>query len=402
MEDKELLQIALGLSSPWFVKDINLNTSKKRMDIYLDFTKGTKFPCPICNKLSELHDTKEKVWRHLDFFHYETYLHTRVPRTKCNEHGVKLVNVPWTRQNTGFTLFFEALIVAMSKEMTVSAIADMVNVHEDSLWRILSHYVKEAMVKTNLSNLDIIGVDEISVKKGHSYVTLFYDLNKDRVIHIENGKGKDGFRKFRDFLSTKTNPDNIRYISMDMSPAFKSGAKEYFPNAKVVFDKFHIVKMMNDAIDKVRRSEYQSNKELGKTRFMWLKNPENLTDREIIKMKSIKDLDTKTAKAYKFKLALKRLWEIKNTRAAREYLEKWHYWGTHSNIKEIITLAKMIKRNSYGILESIKGDISNGVVEGLNNKIKTAFKRSYGLKTEMYRNTMIFLMAGKLKLPTRS
>jgi transposase len=187
-----------------------------------------------------------------------------VPRTKCNEHGVKLVNVPWTRQNTGFTLFFEALIIAMSKEMTVSAIADMVNVHEDSLWRILSHYVKEAMVKTDLSNLDIIGVDEISVKKGHSYVTLFYDLNKDRVIHIENGKGKNGVRKFRDFLSTKTNPDNIRYISMDMSPAFKSGAKEYFPNAKVVFDKFHIVKMMNDAIDKVRRSEYQSNKELGK------------------------------------------------------------------------------------------------------------------------------------------
>jgi transposase len=135
---------------------------------------------------------------------------------------------------------------------------------------------------------------------------------------------------------------------------------------------------------------------------MWLKNPENLTDREIIKMKSLKDLDTKTAKAYKFKLALKRLWEIKNIGAARKYLEKWHYWGTHSNIKEIITLAKMIKRNSYGILESIKGDISNGVVEGLNNKIKTAFKRSYGLKTEMYRNTMIFLMAGKLKLPTRS
>ena len=162
-------------------------------------------------------------------------------------------------------LFFEALIVAMSKEMTVSSIAELVNIHEDSLWRILTHYVEKAMSKVNLSDLDTIGVDEISVKKGHSYVTLFYDLKKARVIHIE----------------------------------------------------------------------------------------------------------------------------------------KWHYWGTHSNIKEIITLAKMIKRNSHGILESIKGNISNGVVEGLNNKIKTAFKRSYGSKTEKYRNTMIFLMAGKLSLPTR-
>ena len=118
MGDKELIQLALGLSSPWYVKDINLDISKKRMDIYLDFIKGTKLPCPVCNKLSELHDTKEKVSRHLDFFHYETYLHARVPRTKCDEDCVKLVDIPWTRQNTGFTLFFEALVVAMSKEIT--------------------------------------------------------------------------------------------------------------------------------------------------------------------------------------------------------------------------------------------------------------------------------------------
>lgn len=214
-------------------------------------------------------------------------------------------------------------------------------------------------------------------------------------------KKRNVFNKFREVISKKTKPDNIKYISMDMYPAFKGGAREYFPNAKIVYDKFHIVKMMNDAIDKVRRKEYQTNKDLGKTRFMWLKNPENLSNREIAKIQSIKDLDTKTAKAYRFKLGLQRLWEIKNLELAREYLDKWHYWGTHSNIKEIITLAKMIKRNSYGILESIKQNISNGIVEGLNNKIKTAFKRSYGLKTEKYRNTIIFLMAGKLSLPTR-
>ena len=159
--------------------------------------------------------------------------------------------------------------------------------------------------------------------------------------------------------------------------------------------------MMNDAIDKVRRKEYSSNKALGKTRFMWLKNPENLSEKEKLKMNSIKDLDTKTAKAYQFRLALQRLWTIGNISIARDYINKWHYWGTHSKIDEIVKLAKMIKRNSYGILESIKENISNGVVEGLNNKIKTAFKRSYGLKTEKYRNTMIFLMAGKLTLPTR-
>jgi Transposase and inactivated derivatives len=289
----------------------------------------------------------------------------------------------------------------MSKEMSVSSIAELVNMNENSVWIILAHYVEETIAKMDISRLDTIGVDEISVKKGHSYMTLFYDLNQSRVIHIENGKKRSVFKNFREVLSRKIYSENIRYISMDMYPAFKGGAKEYFPNAKIVYDKFYIVKMMNDAIDKVQRKEYQTNKELGKTRFMWLKNPENLLDGEITKIRSIKYLDVKIVKAYKFKLGLQRLREIKNVAVAREYLDKWHYWGTHSSIKEIITLAKMIKRNSHGILESIKQGVSNGVVEGLNNKIKTAFKRPYELKTEKCRDTMTFLMAAKLSLPTR-
>lgn len=174
--------------------------------------------------------------------------------------------------------------------MSVSSIAKLVKMNENSVWIILAHYVEEARAKMDLSELDTIGVDEISGKKGHSHVTLFYDLNKSRVIHIENGKKKNVFKNFREVLSRKINPDNIKYISMDMYLVFKGGAKEYIPNTKIVYDKFHIVKMMNDVIDKVRRKEYQTNKELGKTRFMWLKNPENLSDREIAKIRSIKDL----------------------------------------------------------------------------------------------------------------
>lgn len=401
MDDKGLIQVALGVQSPWFVKDINLDTSKKRMDIYLDFIKGSRFPCPVCNELSEIHDTKDRIWRHLDFFHYESYLHARVPRTKCKEHGVKLVNLPWSRPNTGFTLFFEALIVAMSDVMPVSAVADMVSLNEESVWRILAHYVKEALENVDLSDVDTIGIDEISVKKGHQYITLFYDFNETRVIHIEPGKGKDALKRFKKVMEDKIEPNQIKYISMDMSPAFISGAKEYFPDAKVVFDKFHVVKMANDTIDKVRRKEYEKNKELGKTRFIWLKNPENLSEREIQKLHSIKNLDTKTAKAYQFRIALQRLWSIKHPYIVRKYFNKWYYWATHSNIDEIVKLAKTIDKHFSGIMEAIKRNLNNGVVEGMNNKIKTAFKRSYGFKTEKYRNTMIYLVAGKLDLPTR-
>jgi transposase len=401
MEDTDLIQMALGITPPWFVNKLNLDTSKKRMDIYLEFTKGSKFLCPVCKELCSIHDTKERIWRHLDFFQHETYLHAKVPRTKCIEHGVKVVELPWTRQNTGFTLFFEALVVAMCKEMSISSVANMVNIHEDSVWRILSHYVDKAKEDRDISDLETIGVDEIAVKKGHNYVTLFYDMGEARVIHIENGKGKGVFNNFRETISNEVDHEQIQYISMDMYPAFKSGARQYFPKATIVFDKFHIIKMINDAVDRVRRAESKENQDLKKTRFMWLKNPEKLSEKERVTISSIKNLDTKTAKAYQFRLALQRMWTIKDISVAREYLDKWHYWATHSNIPVIVSVAKTIKKHSQGILEAIKNGLNNGVAEGLNNKIKTAFKRSYGLKTEKYRNTMIYLMAGKLTLPTR-
>lgn len=291
MDDKKLIQITLGIETPWHVKEIELNTSKKRIDIYLDFTKGTKFPCPICNELCEIHDTKERTWRHLDFFNYESYLHARVPRTKCKEHGVKLVDLPWIRSNTGFTLFFEALVVTMSNVMPVSAVADMVNINEESVWRILAHYVNKAHENVDLSNIDTIGVDEISVRKRHQYVTLFYDLKKARVIHIEPSKKETVFKGFKKMIANKMNPEQIKYISIDMSTSFRSGAKKYFPNAKVVYDKFHVIKLMNDTIDKIRRKELRTNELLGKTRFIWLKNPKNLNVHEKKKLYSIRDLD---------------------------------------------------------------------------------------------------------------
>jgi len=155
-------------------------------------------------------------------------------------------------------------------------------------------------------------------------------------------------------MEDKIEPNQIKYISMDMSPAFISGAKGYFPDAKVVFDKFHVIKMANDTIDKVRRKEYEKNKELGKTRFICLKNPVNLHEREIQKLHSIQNLDTKTAKACQFRIALQRLWSIKHPYIVRKYFNKWYYWATHSNIDEIVKLAKTIDKHFSGIMEAIK------------------------------------------------
>jgi len=398
MDDKKLMQITLGVPAPWFVKSVELNTSEERIDVYFDFIKGSEFACPICNKSCKIHDTKDRSWRHLPLFHYESYIHARVPRTKCEEHGTKTVVIPWSRSDTGFTSLFEADVVALGKEMSVASVAGRVKIHEESAWRILAYHVNEAIERVDLSQLDTIGVDEISVKKGHKYITLFYDIKNAKVIYIEMGKGKNTIKKFKDTISKTINPEQIEYIAMDMSPAFISGASEYFPAAKIVFDKFHVIQMMNNTIDDVRRKEYKTNKTLGKTRFIWLKNPENLSDKEKKKLHSMKDLDIKTAKAYQFKLALQRLWLVKDLVAAQNYLNDWYYWAAHSKIEEIIKLAETVHKHSYGILEAIRTGLDNSVAEGLNNKVKTVVKRSYGFKTAKYRNTMIYLVTGKLEL----
>ena len=176
MDDKHLFQATLGLKAPWFVSDVKLNKVEKKLDIFIDFERGARFPCPECQSPCEVHDTNQRTWRHLNFFEYETFLHARVPRASCPEHGVRQVELPWSRPNSGFTLHIEALVMALSDEMSVAGIAGHLNVNEDSIWRILQHYVNEARRNVDLSHVDQLAIDEFAVQKGHRYVPFFYDL----------------------------------------------------------------------------------------------------------------------------------------------------------------------------------------------------------------------------------
>ena len=281
--------------------------------------------------------------------------------------------------------------------MPVSAVARIVGINEDSVWRILKHYVEEAREEIDLTDLKTLGIDEFSVEKHHVYVTLFYDIKNTRVIHIEQGKESDVFMRFiqkHPFLNVK----NIEHITMDMYPSYISGAKEYFPYSSIVFDHFHVIKMMNDVLDRIRRKESKINEILKYTRYDWLKNPDDLTDNQRDRLLSVKNLDLQTSHAYHFKIALQRLWQV-NVSISESYLKKWISWASRSRMPDIMKLAKTIKRHLDGIMEAIQTGINSAVVEGLNNKIRTAFRRSYGFKAREYRDTIIYLVAGGLRLP---
>ena len=398
MDEHMLFSTALGLEKPWKVVEIEFSKDKGRLDLTIDFQKGATFLCASCEEGDcPVHDTKERTWRHLNFFQYETYLHARVPRIKCKNCGIKQVEVPWARPGSGFTLLFEMLVLQLCREMSVAGVGELVGEHSNRIWRILEHYVERARRNVDLSFFHVLGMDEFSVRKGHEYMTSFSDIDASRVIFVAETRRKEVVTEFtKDMKQRGYDPEQIDLICCDMWDAYLNGIRNHMPQANVVFDRFHIMKQMNKAIEKVRWAEQKTNKDLKKTRFIWLKNPKNLTEQQAEKLSGLKKYDLKTARAYHIKLALARFWDIEDPKESEAYLKKWYFWATHSRLGPVIEVAKGIKNYWQGVINYTKSRITNGVVEGLNSKIKTAMKRAYGFKQTEYLKTIVYLVVGKL------
>jgi transposase len=405
MKDTELLQMALSLAPPWQVSSAEFNPDEKRLDIRLDFPKGSTFVCSNCGQVGlKAYDTIEKTWRHLNFFQHEAYLTARVARTDCDQCGTHLVDVPWARPGSGFTLLFEAMIMVLAKAMPVNTIASFVNEHDTRLWRILHHYVDEARKGADHSQVRQVGVDETSRKRGHNYVSLFVDLEKSKVLFATEGKDASTVERFKhDLIDHGGDPSAIEEICCDMSPAFISGVEKQFPEAHLTFDKFHVTKILNDAVDQVRREEIKSRPELKGSRYIWLKNQPNLkaSQSDLLKQLTIKKLNLKTSRAYHIKMNFQELYQ-QPAELAEGFLKKWYFWATHSRLEPIKNAAYTIKNHWDGVLRWFTSKINNGILEGINSLVQAAKARARGYRTKRNLITMVYLIAGKLNfdLPT--
>lgn len=406
MKETDLLQKALGLADPWKVVSVNFDSAKGRLDIEIDFEKGATFDCPSCGVAGcKAHDTELKHWRHLNFFQHETYLHARVPRAGCSDCGPHVVDLPWARLGSGFTLLFEAFIMTLAKQMPVNAIARLVGEHDTRLWRILRHYVDEARKHLDMSEVRRAGVDETSRKKHHQYVSVVMDLDQSSVLYATEGKGAAVIESFaQDLEAHGADRGNIEEVCCDMSPAFISGVKQYLPEAQLTFDKFHVLKVINEAVDKVRIEEQRQQPELlRKSKYLWLMNPDRLKDHQKERLDSlrIRDLNLKTARAYHIRLNFQDFWK-QQPEDAEPFLKRWYFWATHSRLEPIKQAAYTIKRHWDGVLRWATSKISNGILEGINSLIQAVKARARGYRSARNFITMIYIIAGKLEfnLPT--
>lgn len=394
----DLFTNALGLKDPWKVTEVSFDSNDSRLDIYIARTKGSKVTCPVCGKECSVHDSKERTWRHLNFFQYKAFIHCKVPRCDCNDHGVKQVEVPWTRQGAGFTLLFEAFIMVLVKDMPVNAIAKLIGINSDSIWRIIDHYVAEAYDSIDFSDVTTIGLDETSSKRGHKYITLFVDLYKSKVLYATEGKDASTIKSFKEtFENHNGNVSSVENISCDMSPAFIKGVNNHFPDADITFDKFHVIKRINEAVDNVRREELKANDILKSTRYIWLKNPKNLTIKQQEQMQPLSKMNLKTLRAYNIKLKLQEFYEINDKAAALSHLKKWFFWATHSRLEPMKEAAYFIKRHWDGIVKYTTTKITNGVLEGINSIIQAVKRRARGYGTTKHFISMVYLVCSDLE-----
>nr|MDA8248996.1 ISL3 family transposase [Rhodospirillales bacterium] len=293
----------------------------------------------------------------------------------------------------------EALIMTLVSAMPVNTVARMVDEHDTRLWRVLHHYVDRARAHTDLSTVTRVAIDETAARRGHDYVTLFVDIDQARVAFVTEGRDASTVAAFSaDLTAHGGDPEAIAEVCIDMSPAFIKGTADSLPTAAITFDRFHAVKIVNDAVDQVRWIEQKGQKALTGTRYIWLRNPPSLSERQRARLDSLPMHHLKTGRAYQIRLAFQDLYHQTTAEHATGFLKKWYFWAAHSRLPPMIDAARTIQRHADGILRWFHSKITNRLIEGINSLVQAAKAKARGYRSMRNLQAVIYLLAGKLDL----
>jgi transposase len=397
---QQLFRVALQIEEPWILQAIEYDEREEAWNLHVNFDRGATFACPLCGSASKAYDAAWHNWRHMDFWHWKTYMHARVPRIQCLPcNKITTVPVSWSRPLSHFTYLFESYAMRLMAEMPVNAAARELREHDTRLWRVFHYYVEDAMSRIDVTGVKRIAIDETSSRRGHRYITLFVDVDTKLVLFAVEGKGAETVKQFKEHLMAKgAVASQIEEVCCDMSPAFIRGIEDYFPQANITFDKFHIMKLVNEAVDDVRKEEQKQAPELKRTKYMWLKNETNLKADQKETLERMKDSHLQTGRAYRLKLAMQELWTTRRI-FADMYLREWLGWALRSQLDPMIGLAKTIKQHEAGILRWFHSRMTNGLLEGINGLVQAAKRRARGYRNVDNLIAMVYMTANKLRLP---
>lgn len=405
MDSTELYRQLLGVTSPWSVAQVEMDVHGLRVDVHLGHSTGVRFACPKCGQPSPVYDhLAERRWRHLDSCHFQTVLHAKPPRIECAVDGIRQVDLPWAEAGGRFTIMFECMAIEVLLATDIKNAAAILAITWDEAWHLMQRAVIRGRMRKGNELPTLMGVDEKSYAKRHKYVTIVYDLERGRVEYL--GQGRDfgslaGY--FRAFEPARL--AGIAGISLDMCQAYINACNHFVPEAgvKMVFDRFHVMSQMLEAVDRVRRRENrdllrQGDSSLAHSRYFWLYSKPNMPERVAQRFEHLKAAKLRTARAWAIKESLRQLWEYDSEAWARKFYKRWHFWATHSQLPEVIKVATMIRTHLDNVMSYFKHRITNATAEGLNSKISTIQKRAYGFRNLANFMTAVYFHCGGLDL----
>jgi transposase len=401
MDERGLYATILGLSGPWTVERVELREREHAVHVWVGETAPTEFVCPECGAPAAIYDHVERRWRHLDTCQFQTQVHAAVPRVRCATHGVKTIAVPWAERHSRFTVLFERLAIAWLKEATPFAVARRLGLSWDEARGIQERAVRRGLARRTREPVTQLGVDEKSFLKRHQYVSVIVDLQRGRVLDVAADRKAESLVPYFSGLTAEER-EGIAAIVMDMWEPYRKTVRALVPDAdaKIVFDKFHVLLHVNAAVDTVRKHEHRAlvaagDTRLTRTKYQWLRNPANFSATAWREFQSLRTSTLKSARAWALKESLRRLWDYTYVGAARTFFRAWYWWATHSRLAPMVKVARMLREHLDNILTYLRHRVTNAITEGLNAKIQWIKYASRGYRDrDAFRMAILFHCGG--------
>jgi len=394
----------LGLTFPWVVSEVDVDTEQMELTIHVIWTPGNKAPCPECNEPCTLQDHREeRRWRHLDTMQFATVIVCCVPRAHCPTHGDKTIRAPWAEPHSRFTALFERFaidVIFAAKNLTRAK--QLLRLSWDQLQRVQEQAVARGLARRCEDVIPHVGMDEKSFRKGHNYVSVLTDIDQGRVIDLVEERTTEAAKTLWNALTDKQKT-GVEAVAMDMWDAFMKAAREVVPQADIVHDKYHVASYLGKAVDLVRRGEHRAlthegSSTLAGTKYLWLRNKMSWSTEEKQTFRSLAVDALKVGRAWAMKEMFQKLWNYTYVGSATAFFKRWFFWATHSRLKPMIAVAKTLQRHLTGILAYLKHHITNAVTEGLNSKIQSIKANARGFRNFQHYRVAILFHCGKLSL----
>ena len=381
----QLFHRILGVQGA-YVRKVEL-TGDKCVELTVATHGSSKPKCPTCGRTMRPLERNERVrWRHLDLFKVQCYLVAMARLGRCKQHGERQESVPWATTRAHHTEAFDRRVASLVQVADRSAASRMFGIAWRTVERMVKRVVAKELPRDLLDDVIAIGIDETSYKRGHRYLTVVTDLFAHRVIWVGEGKSKATLHTFFDELGEKRAAE-LQAVTMDMSGAYRTVVEERAPKADIVFDRFHVVKLLLDAIDEIRRDECRGmsgdeKRSLKGVRFLLLANPKYMRPKDVRAIRLTVGANRRIVAAYDRRVSLEDFWECRTEESARRFLMRWTRSALLSRLKPLCRFANTVRAHLDGILGFIRYEgLTNAMAEGMNNKIKLQLHKAYGFAT---------------------